>query len=62
MNFLKKLRTGDVFMIILCIIIIFFSEYLFLTGNEIHGIFVGLWPPTLLAFMILIKTISNGSK
>ncbi len=62
MNFFKNFGTGNILMIFLCVIIILFAEYLFLTGKEIHGIFVGLWAPTLLGFMIFIKLVSNGNK
>ncbi|WAC02301.1 hypothetical protein N7U66_00600 [Lacinutrix neustonica] len=62
MNFFKNFGTGNIIMLLLCIVIILFAEYLFLTGHEIHGIFVGLWAPTLLGFMIFIKLVSNGNK
>lgn len=62
MNFFKNFGIGNIIMLLLCIVIILFAEYLFLTGQEIHGIFVGLWAPTLLGFMIFIKLVSNGNK
>lgn len=62
MHFFKNLGAGNMLMILLCVVIILFAEYLFLTGKELHGIFVGLWAPTLLGFMIFIKILSNGSK
>ncbi|KGL63859.1 hypothetical protein PHEL85_0901 [Polaribacter sp. Hel1_85] len=46
-------------MLTLCVIIIVIAEYLFLTGEKLHGIFVGLWAPTLLGIMIYIKLIKN---
>jgi hypothetical protein len=39
----------------LCAIIISVSEYLFMTGEELHGIFVGIWAPMLLGLMIFFK-------
>lgn len=62
MNYLKKLGLANFFMLLLCVVIIVFSEYLFLTGNEKHGIFVGLWAPTLLGVMIYLKLVNDGSK
>lgn len=60
MNFLKKLGLANFLMLLLCVVIIGVAEYLFLTGNEMHGIFVGLWAPTLLGVMIYLKLINHG--
>jgi hypothetical protein len=46
-------------MLLLCILIILVAEYLFLTGDKLHGIFLGLWAPTLLGVMIYLKLIKN---
>ncbi len=62
MNYFKKLGTANVFMLVLCAVIIGIAEYLFLTGDQLHGIFVGLWAPTLLGIMIYLKLIDHGSK
>ena len=62
MNYFKKLGTANLFMLILCAVIIVVAEYLFLTGDELHGIFVGLWAPTLLGVMIYLKLVDHGSK
>jgi len=62
MNFLRKLGTGNLLMLILCAFIILVAEYLFLTGDKLHGIFVGLWAPTLLGVMIYLKLVDRGSK
>lgn len=59
MNFIKKIGLANLFMLALCAIIIFVAEYLFLKGNELHGIFIGLWAPTLLGIIIFIKQIKN---
>ncbi|MGC1206090.1 MAG: hypothetical protein WA839_14550 [Flavobacteriaceae bacterium] len=59
MNFIKKIGPANLFMLALCAIIIFVAEYLFLKGNELHGIFIGLWAPTLLGIIIFIKQIKN---
>ncbi len=44
-------------MLALCVLIILLAEYLFLTGDKLHGLFLGLWAPTLLGVMIYIKLI-----
>lgn len=62
MNYIKKLGYGNFFMLMLCLVIILVAEYLFVTGNETHGLFIGLWAPTLLGLMIYLKLISNGDK
>ncbi|WP_452598678.1 hypothetical protein [Pontimicrobium sp. MEBiC01747] len=62
MNFIKKLGAGSIFMLLLCLVIIIVAEYLFLTGDQLHGIFLGLWVPTLLGIMIFFKLVENGRK
>ena len=62
MNFFKKLGTGNLLMLLLCAVIIIVAEYLFLSGDQLHGIFVGLWAPTLLGVMIYLKLVDDGSK
>jgi len=62
MNYFKKLGTANLFMLILCALIILVAEYLFLNGNTEHGLFVGLWAPTLLGVMIYLKLVDNDSK
>ena len=62
MNYIKKIGLGNFFMLLLCVAIILVAEYLFLTGNELHGIFLGLWAPTLLGILIYFKLIHNEGK
>ncbi|MDO1500385.1 hypothetical protein Q2T40_09615 [Winogradskyella maritima] len=62
MNFLKKIGFADAFMLGLCIVIILVAEYLFLTGDHDHGLFIGLWAPTLLGFMIFLKLVRHGGR
>lgn len=59
MKLIKNLQTADILMLVLCLLIILVSEYLFLTGDKLHGIFIGLWAPTLLGVMIYLKLIKN---
>ena len=60
MNIFKKIGPSNAFMLLLCALIIIVAEYLFLTGEELHAIFIGLWAPTLLGIVIFIKQITNG--
>ncbi|MCB0399963.1 MAG: hypothetical protein KDD26_10160 [Winogradskyella sp.] len=62
MDYFKKMGTANVLMLILCAVIILVAEYLFLTGDQMHGLFVGLWAPTLLGVMIYLKLVDNGGK
>lgn len=62
MNYLKKLGVANFLMLLLCVAIIGVAEYLFLSGDEMHGIFIGLWAPTLLGVMIFLKLINHGGK
>ena len=50
------------FLLVICAIIIIVAEYLFLTGEQLHGIFIGLWAPMILGLMILFKLVNHGSK
>jgi hypothetical protein len=62
MNFIKKLGIANLMMLGLCVIIIIVAEYLFLSGEELHGIFIGMWAPMLLGLLILFKLVDDGSK
>ena len=60
MNFLNKIKPQDILILLLCAIVILVAEYLFLQGDKYHGIFIGLWAPTILGIAIYIKLIING--
>lgn len=62
MNFIKQLKPANLVMLLLCLAIIIVAEYLFLSGDHLHGIFVGLWAPTLLGVMIYLKLVKDGSR
>ena len=49
-------------MLAICAVIIVVAEYLFLRGDQLHAIFIGLWAPTLLGIVIFIKQIFHGRK
>ena len=62
MNFIKKMGKGYFLMFLLCVLIITVAEYMFISGDEIHGLFIGLWAPMLIGIMIFFKIVENGSK
>ncbi len=62
MKFLKKIGTLNLAILLVCLVIIIFAEYLFLRGDQLHGIFVGLWAPMLIGLLIFFNTIMNGDK
>jgi hypothetical protein len=62
MSFVKKIGSLNLLIIVLCVLIIMVAEYLFLRGDELQAIFIGLWAPTLLGIVIFIKQIYNGGK
>ncbi|MEO2052405.1 MAG: hypothetical protein ABGX00_11630 [Allomuricauda sp.] len=62
MNYFKKLGAANLLMLTLCALIILVAEYLFLNGDKEHGLFIGLWAPTLLGVMIYLKLVDNDSK
>jgi len=54
-NFIKKIGAMNVIMLLLVISIIVVAEYLFLKADKLDAIFLGLWAPTILGFMIYLK-------
>ena len=59
MNFIKKIGLSNLLMLALCFMIIVIAEYFVLSGNKLHGIFIGLWAPTLLGVLIYLKLIEH---
>jgi hypothetical protein len=57
---LKNFKTSELVILALTLIIIFISEYYFVVlGDHNRAIFIGLWPPTMLAFLIYINLKKN---
>ncbi len=54
MNFLEKYYP-----ILLAFFSFLYSIFLWFTGNQMEGIYVGLWPVTILAFAIAIRQRRN---
>lgn len=62
MKFIKKIGISNFLLLLLCLAIVIVAEYVFLTGDQLHGLFIGLWAPTLLGIMIYIKLVTDGRK
>jgi hypothetical protein len=62
MSNIKKAGIGDLIMLVICVVIILVAEYVFLNGDKLHGIFIGLWAPTVLGLLIYLKLVQNGRK
>ncbi len=57
MKFLEKYYP-----IFLAFLSFLYSVFLWFTGNEMEGIYVGLWPVTILAFAIALRQRRNDKK
>lgn len=57
MKFLEKYYP-----VILAFFSFLYSVYLWFTGNQMEGIYVGLWPVTILAFAIALRQRRSDSK
>ncbi len=57
MKFLEKYYP-----ILLAFLSFLYSIFLWFNGNEMEGIYVGLWPVTILAFAIALRQRRNDSK
>jgi|TARA_B110000977_G_scaffold178456_1_gene236113 hypothetical protein len=57
MKFLEKYYP-----IILAFFSFLYSIYLWFSGNELEGIYVGLWPVTILAFAVAIRQRRRDDK
>ena len=57
MKFLEKYYP-----ILLAFLSFLYSIFLWFTGNEMEGIYVGLWQVTILAFAIALRQRRNDSK
>ena len=48
--------------VILAFLSFLYSIFLWFSGNELEGLYVGLWPVTILAFAIVIRQRRNDDK
>jgi hypothetical protein len=58
-DFFKSLKPAGILGLSATLLIIIVAEYLFFTGNELKAIFVGLWAPTFLGFLIFFKLVRS---
>jgi len=53
---MKKFKKSEIVLMVLVVVLIGVSEYYFLIRNEpLKAIFIGLWCPTILGFLILFN-------
>jgi hypothetical protein len=56
----KNFKTSELLILIITVVVIFVSEYHFIVdGDANKAIFIGLWPPTILGFLIYINLKSK---
>ncbi len=56
----KNFKTSEILILIITVVVIFVSEYHFIVdGDANKAIFIGLWPPTILGFLIYINLKSK---
>lgn len=58
-NVLKKFTITDILLFIAAFSSLIFSEILYFNGEENSAIFIGIWVPSILAFGIYLKLITN---
>jgi len=52
-----KFKVSEIVILVLVVILIFVSEYEFVfLKDPSRAIFIGLWPPTILALLIYVNT------
>ena len=54
MSFLNKYYP-----IVLAIFALIYSVFLWFSGSKLEGLYVGLWPVTILAFTLVLSQIQN---
>jgi hypothetical protein len=53
---MKKFSISEVLILIVCVVCIFVSEYIYIVqGNPMKAIFIGLWPPTILGLVNFVN-------
>lgn len=54
---MNKFSISEIGILVLCVVCIFVSEYIYLThGDPTKAIFIGLWPPTMLGLLNFINS------
>lgn len=53
----KKFSLWEIAILTMAIVVIFYTEYLFVVEKEYdRALFIGLWPPTMLLLLIYLNT------
>jgi len=58
-DLIKKFTITDILLFISAFSSLIFSEILYFNGEENAAIFIGIWVPSILAFGIYLKLITN---
>ena len=54
---LKKFSLWEMAILTMAVVVIFYTEYLFVVEKEYdRALFIGLWPPTMLLLLIYLNT------
>ena len=57
---LKKMSLWEKGILAMALIVIFYSEYLFVVEKDFdHALFIGLWPPTMILLLIYFNSKKN---
>jgi hypothetical protein len=57
---LKNFKTSEILILLITVVVIFVSEYHYIVDGDVNkAIFIGLWPPTILGFLIYINLKSK---
>jgi len=57
---LKKFSLWEMAILLMSIVVIFYTEYLFVVEKDYdRALFIGLWPPTMLLLLIYLNTKKN---
>lgn len=54
-DFIKRIGPITFLMLLVVLSIVIVSEMLYFSGQKLDAIFIGLWAPTILGFMIYLK-------
>ncbi len=54
-RFVEKIGFMNIVMLLLVLSIIVTAEYIFVQGEKLDALFLGLWAPTILGFMNYLK-------
>ena len=54
---MKNIKTSELVILAITVLLIFVSEYYYLVQNNVNkAIFIGLWPPTILGLLNYVNS------